>query len=44
MLIKKQEKEKLRSHTLRKKISIEIENIFPNEISTKEINRATKWL
>lgn len=30
------------SYILRKKLAVEIENIFPNEISTKEINRTTK--
>ena len=32
------------TYKLRKKVAVEIENIFPNEISTREINRATKEL
>lgn len=30
------------TYTLRKKLAVEIEDIFPNEISTKEINRLAK--
>jgi retron-type reverse transcriptase len=32
------------TYTLRKRIAIEIEKVFPNEISTKEINRVSKAL
>ena len=32
------------TYNLRKKISMEIEKVFPNELSTKEINRMTKGL
>ena len=30
------------TYNLRKKIAVKIENSFPNEISTKEINRMTR--
>ena len=30
------------THKLRKKFAVEIESFFPNEVSTKEINRTTK--